>query len=94
MLFYNSKRRELINIQDVYLNRSKISMVNEFKYLGLIIDLNLNWNSHVSFIIKKLSPYVGVFRRISFVCGDNVKKILCLFLLKYYLLFTFNMEWH
>jgi hypothetical protein len=42
------------------------SRVTEYKYLGLCIDSRLNWSSHIGHITKKISPYIGVFRTISF----------------------------
>jgi hypothetical protein len=42
-----------------------VSRVTEYKYLGLCIDSRLNWSSHIGHITKKISPYIGVFRRIS-----------------------------
>lgn len=48
----------------------------EIKYLGLTIDSNLNWNSQIDNIIKKIKPYIGVFKRITQICNDHVKKLL------------------
>lgn len=76
MLIFNSKRNEFKNLQPIYLNQSEILVVDEFKYLGLTIDSNLTWNSHINNLIKKINPYVGVFRRIAFVCSDRVKRML------------------
>lgn len=87
MLIFNENRKEFQKFPPVYLNNSEISIVNEIKYLGLYIDSKLNWNSRIDFLIKKFSSYVGVFRRISFICGDSVKKnaILFILLFKYYI---------
>ncbi|MBN1252535.1 MAG: reverse transcriptase family protein, partial [Bacteroidales bacterium] len=76
LLFFNSTRLEFQNLPDIYINSSKISTVDEIKYLGLIVDSKLNWNAHINSLVKKLSPYVGVFKKISFVCGTEVKKML------------------
>lgn len=95
MLIFNENRKEFQHFPPVYINNSEISIVNEIKYLGLNIDSKLNWNSHINFLIKKLSPYVGVLRRISYVCGDNVKKnaILFILLFKHYISIN-ELEWH
>lgn len=76
LLFFNSNRKEISDFPDIFLYQSKIKKVDEMKYLGLIIDKDLTWNSHINSVIKKVSPYVGLFRRISFICSDNVKKLL------------------
>lgn len=70
--YYNPNDNE---VSDIILNGCKIEQVNETKYVGLIIDSNLNWNSHIDNLMKKIRPYVGVFRRISFLC-DKVKKMM------------------
>lgn len=76
ILFNNSKRKEIANFPDIHLNNTKIEKTNEIKYLGLTIDRDLTWNSHLNSIMKKVSPIVCVFRRISFVCSDRVKLML------------------
>ena len=38
---------------------SRIERVHEIKYLGVILDQNLNFNSHIDFIVKKSSQKLG-----------------------------------
>ena len=75
-LSFNSNRSEFDNLGNLFLNGAKIEKVNEFRYLGLIIDSNLTWNSHIDHVIKKVKPYIGVFKRIAYICNDHVKKLL------------------
>lgn len=42
-----------------------IDRISEFKYLGLIIQDTLKWNSHIDNMIKKTAPLVGVLRRLN-----------------------------
>jgi hypothetical protein len=37
---------------------------NTVKYLGLMIDSNLSWKSHIDYISLKLSRIVGIIARI------------------------------
>lgn len=76
MLIFNSKRKEFENIPPIFSNDSEIMIVDEFKYLGLPIDSSLSRNSHINKLMKKVSPYVDVFRRISFISCDHVKRVL------------------
>ena len=48
------------------INDAPIEVLNEAKYLGLIIDNNLNFNSHINFILKKLSRLCGVSHVLSY----------------------------
>lgn len=76
IIYYNTHQKVLNTIPDFFINNSKIERIENMKYLGLIIDSNLNWNPHVEHIMKKIRPYVGVFRRIAFICSDKVKKMM------------------
>jgi hypothetical protein len=50
ILFTNRRNYTKLNI---FLNVIHINIVNEMKYLGLIIDRKLNFNSHVKYITDK-----------------------------------------
>ena len=39
----------------------EIEKVKEYKYLGLIIDSDLTWKSHVKYLKTKLSKTIGIF---------------------------------
>jgi ribonucleases P/MRP protein subunit RPP40 len=49
-----------LNFQD-----KKITRVSNYKYLGLWLDDRLDFSVHIAKIKSKLSPMVGVFRRIN-----------------------------
>lgn len=76
ILIFKSKKDIIDMNYEFEFNGSKIQKIDEMKYLGLTIDSELNWNSHIQKIIKKIKPYIGIFRRISFLCNDDVKKLL------------------
>ena len=42
---------------------SKIERVSSMKYLGVILDENLSFDEHVSYIVNKASKNLGVLRR-------------------------------
>lgn len=50
--------------------------VVEFKYLGLTITKSLDWNLHVKKLYRNLSSLAGVFRKISNVIPNELKKTL------------------
>lgn len=60
----NKYKLEIQNV-NIVIEGEKIEFVNNFKYLGIIIDNDLNFKSHASYIIKKIACKVGLFRRIS-----------------------------
>jgi len=50
-----------INIE---INNTKLKCIDEAKYLGIVIDSKLVWNSHINNICKKISQINCIFYRI------------------------------
>lgn len=50
---------------NIFLDEYLLEEVNEVRFLGLILDKNFNWNSHVSAITKKLASGLFVLNRVS-----------------------------
>lgn len=48
----------------IKLRSKELDVVTEIKYLGIIIDRNLNFSKHVDYISKKVGAKLGVMRRI------------------------------
>ena len=57
---YNSNSIDL----NIHYNQQKLDIVNNFKFLGITIDENLNWKEHVNEICKKLDRYVYALYRL------------------------------
>ena len=53
---------------EIKIQNTCIKKVTETKFLGVIIDENLNWNAHIKQLAKKLSSCTGILSRIK----DNV----------------------
>ena len=41
----------------------ELTLVAEYKYLGVILDESLSWNSHVNYLISKVSKRIGILGR-------------------------------
>ena len=41
---------------DLLINNNSIDRVHEFKFLGFLIDENLNWSKHTTYISTKILP--------------------------------------
>lgn len=50
-----------------------LNRVDVVKYLGLILNTNLNFTHHVNLIKNKIAKFVGVFRRIGKFLNESVK---------------------
>ena len=62
-IVFNHNNRELDNL-DLFLDGKKINRARTSKFLGVILDDNLSWHSHVSFVEKKLSSANFIIRKI------------------------------
>ena len=62
MLFHQPQKR--VTIPKLKINNTLIECVDEFNYLGLIINKHLKWNSHVNKIGNKLSQTIGVINKL------------------------------
>jgi hypothetical protein len=62
MAFHTNKRT--ITIPNLLLDNAKIDYVNSFNFLGIIIDTNLNWTSHINTLSNKLLKFIGISKRL------------------------------
>lgn len=49
-----------------------VERVNNFKYLGLLIDSKLLWEDHVDKTLKEIAPFVGILRKIRYFVDKKV----------------------
>lgn len=62
------KKGKLSNIivpNNIEINNEKLEKVSEIKYLGIILDQQLNFKSNVEYIVKKVGKKISFLRRIS-----------------------------
>ena len=67
MLFGTSQRLSSIKAPDnfeITVCEEVVERVQVFKYLGVHMDVNLNWHTHVEKIAKKISSKIGILRRV------------------------------
>jgi len=50
--------------RSIFINGQEIKKVSSTKFLGIIIDENLNWNAHRDHLVKKLRSTTGAISRI------------------------------
>lgn len=54
------------------IGQSVINRVDKFKYLGLQIDSDISWKSHVDMIAANIAPYVGLLKQIRPFVKQNI----------------------
>ena len=69
MLFH--KRRPVIPIQ-FSMNNRVIDVVQHFNYLGIMLDADMSWKTHVAMVRNKLSRINGVLHRLKYIYPQNV----------------------
>lgn len=72
MIFHNVRKRNAykptLSIKDV-----EIEYVDTFKFLGFIIDMNMNWKAHANYISKKLLSGIGILGRLKSLFPLDIK---------------------
>ena len=62
------------NNTEIKIDNHIINQVSEIKFLGVTIDENLNWNSHIKQLTKKLASCTGILNRIKDSIPGNLHK--------------------
>ena len=57
--------RQNVQLPELYIGDGAVSRVSEVKFLGVILDENLRYSSHVDFVSGKVSKIVGLHKRLS-----------------------------
>ena len=78
---FNPKKTEFLRITNkinplesqYYLLNTPIPTVSHAKYLGVIIDKNLNWKQHVNMVTSKANSTRGFLQRNLAKCPTHVK---------------------
>ena len=52
---------------DIFIDGEKLMQVQSTKYLGVTVDSKFSWSEHVSQLCSKLSPKVGLLRRLKHI---------------------------
>ena len=71
----------------IYLNDLSIKREYTIKYLGITIDCNLNWKSHVAEISKKIKRNIGVICKLRNFVNSHILKNLYYSLIYPYLIY-------
>jgi len=72
-MIFNSHNKQSCPFR-VQIGSNLINRVNSTKYLGMHLDHNLNWDTHISKLENKLSCYSGIFYSIRDNLSTNALK--------------------
>ena len=75
MIFHHPNKLIPQNLQ-IKINETFIERVSEFCFLGLVLNENLNWKTHVDKISNKISKYTGILNRLKHFLPKNILRTL------------------
>lgn len=65
-------------------NNKIIEVVRSHNYLGLLVDARIRWVDHIDYIVRKISPYVFILRRLKmFLSQDTLYTIYTSYILSH-----------
>lgn len=73
---FSFKQRRRLELPKLSINNIEIENVNNFKFLGVNIDKNLSWETHINFIANKLSRTNGIICRLKNMLHPNVMRLI------------------
>ena len=72
MLFHSGNTELWKNTNlDINIGKSSVKKVENYKYLGVTIDSNLNWSDHIEVVKIKLLKTVGILYKTRFFLNQN-----------------------
>ena len=74
MIFHMHKKE--IPSFSLKLGNTNIKKVDDFNYLGLTVDTNLNWKKHTEKVANRCSKKIGVLNRLKYVLPLCIKTML------------------
>ena len=80
------------NVPTLMVNNVPLTFSPRVKYLGVVLDTNLNYGDHVTMICKKISKSVGILYRLSFNTPSHILHKLYYSLIYPYLTYC-NIVW-
>ena len=73
-VFHTSQR--IVQCPSITINDTNVEIVDDFKFLGIMLNKHLKWTTHTDMIANKISKYIGVIysrlhklQKIALLCG-------------------------
>ena len=94
VLFHKAKSRDNLPLvlPDLRINNAKIKEENSLKFLGVMIDENLTWKTHVELVENKVSKSVGILFKASRFLNANCLRSIYFALVHPYINYA-NIAW-
>ena len=84
MLFVPKNKRVNTDTVKLYIDGSEIEQTKIQKFLGVIINSQLDWKHHINYICTKIAKAIGIINKIKYYIGTKAKRTLyCSLVLPY-----------
>lgn len=70
MVFHSEQRN--VSLPKLFIDETAIEYVQEFNFLGIMIDKNLKWKKHTDIVSKKISKTLGVITKLKHFLPTNI----------------------
>ena len=85
-MLYGNKRKFIPHSSfDIVINNMSVTRATEVKFLGIMVDDELKWKAHTSYIATKISKNIGILNRLRFVLNCATLKTLYMTLVHPYI---------
>ena len=75
MMIFHHRQKNISDIDlSLYINGTKIEQVQEFNFLGLVLDECMTWNSHIQKISGKIAVVNGALSRLKKILPSDILK--------------------
>ena len=74
MVFHRKQKH--VDEMNVQINGTKFKSLKSFNFLGIMLDENLTWKSHIEMVGKKISKVTGILYRLQNIFPENVLFVL------------------
>ena len=76
IIFKSKKKKENLNFSEIKVDGEKIKRVQSTKFLGVLIDENLNWKHQITYVMNQISKTVGIMSKIRYYVNKNTSIML------------------
>ena len=73
LVIFKSKNKIITKHLNFHISGQKIKASSQVKYLGIILQDDLHWNSHLTKLIKKQSRSVDLFSKVGYYVPKSLK---------------------
>ena len=66
------KPQKKIKIPVIKINQKELEYVETFNFLGVNLDTNISWKSHLSKVSNKIVRIIGIINKLKFILPQNI----------------------